>query len=290
MVEKIKFIFFSARPKQWTKNLVIFAAIIFSGKLFDPLLLTKTIIAFISMCFLSGAIYIFNDILDFKKDRHHPKKKHRPIASGKISLKTAFLGAAAFFVIAFSLGIIAGKGYLTAAGAYLFLQIAYSSFLKNVVILDIISIAAGFVIRAVAGAWAIGVPISPWLLICAALLALFLASAKRKHELLLLKETSGNHRPVLSEYSIPLLDEISSTLSAATITTYALYTFFSPAQKGGYMMLTIPFVVYGILRYQYLIHTKNEGGSPEDVLLKDKPTIINILLWILAVVIILYLE
>lgn len=288
MGRKIKLLLLSARPKQWTKNLVIFAAIIFSGKLFDVGLLFKTGVAFFSLCMLSGFIYILNDILDIEKDRHHPKKKNRPIASGEISINQAFFAGFLFFLLAFLLGTVAGGGYLVAAGIYLLLQIAYSEFLKHVVILDIITIAAGFVIRAVAGVWTIGVPLSPWLLVCAALLALFLAAAKRRHELLLLGEVSDNHRPVLSEYSMTLLDEITSTLSAATITTYSLYTFFSHAERGGYMMLTIPFVLYGVLRYQYLIHTKNEGGSPEDVLLKDKPTVINIFLWILSVIVILY--
>ncbi len=288
MVRKIKLLFSSARPKQWTKNLVIFAAIIFSGKLFETALLLKTCVAFISLCMLSGFIYILNDILDVEKDRHHPKKRNRPIASGEISINEAFFAGVLFFLSALFFGIIAGSGYLIAAGMYLLLQIAYSEFLKHVVILDIIAIAAGFVIRAVAGAWTIGVPLSPWLLICAALLALFLAAAKRRHELLLLGEISDDHRPVLSEYSMALLDEITSTLSAATVTTYSLYTFFSHAKRGGYMMLTIPFVLYGVLRYQYLIHTKNEGGNPEDILLKDKPTVINILLWILSVIVLLY--
>lgn len=247
-------------------------------------------IAFASTCFLSSSIYIFNDIVDYEKDRHHPKKKHRPIASGKLSMKIAFIGGVLFLALAAALGIAAGKGFLKAAGAYFVLQAVYSTYLKHIVILDIIAIAAGFVLRAVAGAWAINVAISPWLLICAALLALFLASAKRRHELLLLEDVSSDHRPVLNEYSLELLDEITSTISSATITTYALYTFFSRSGKDYLMMVTIPFVVYGILRYQYLIHTKNEGGSPEDILIKDRPLIINILLWILTAIYVLYLR
>lgn len=171
----------------------------------------------------------------------------------------------------------AGRGFLMGAGAYLMLQLAYSVYLKNVVILDIIAIALGFVLRAAAGAWTINVAISPWLLICAALLALFLATAKRRHEVLLLQSVSSNHRPVLNEYSLELLDGITGVVASATISTYALYTFFYRAGEDYFMMLTIPFVIYGILRYQYLIHTKKEGGSPEDILIKDKPLMIDIL-------------
>lgn len=289
MAEKIKYLILSGRPKQWTKNLVIFAAIIFSGKLTDIDLLARTILAFTSLCFLTSSVYILNDLIDVKKDRYHPKKKNRPIAAGKISIKLALAGLFIFFLISLVLGLYAGTGYLLAAGAYLVLQLFYGLFLKNIVLLDIISIAAGFVIRAVAGVLTIEVSMSPWLLVCAALLALFLASAKRRHEILLLGNTSNFHRPVLNEYSAELIDEMMATLSAATITTYSLYTFFSPpAGTGGAMMLTIPFVLYGVLRYQYLVHSKEAGGSPEEVLLKDRPTLINILMWILSVVVIIY--
>lgn len=231
MAEKIKYLILSGRPKQWTKNLVFFAAIIFSGKLTDIDLLARTILAFTSLCFLTSSVYILNDLIDVKKDRYHPKKKNRPIAAGKISIKLALAGLFIFFLISLVLGLYAGTGYLLAAGAYLVLQLFYGLFLKNIVLLDIISIAAGFVIRAVAGVLTIEVSMSPWLLVCAALLALFLASAKRRHEILLLGNTSNFHRPVLNEYSAELIDEMMATLSAATITTYSLYTFFLLQQE-----------------------------------------------------------
>lgn len=278
----------SARPRQWTKNLVVFAAIIFSGRLFEHELLLKTVFAFISLCFLSGSIYILNDILDREKDRLHPKKKNRPIASGAVSLSEAIIALIFFIIISAVFGYLAGTGYLYGAGLYFILQTAYSFFLKNIILVDIITIASGFVVRAIAGAWTIGVPISPWLLICAALLALFLAASKRRHELELLKSDSSNHRPVLQEYSKELLDSLTSTLSAATITSCSLYTFFSHNQRNYRMMLTIPFIIYGVLRYQYLVLRKGKGGRPEEILLRDKPTLINMALWMLTVLWVIY--
>ncbi len=288
MFQKWGLLIKSARPRQWTKNLVVFAAIIFSGRLFEQELLLKTVFAFISLCFLSGSIYILNDVLDREKDRLHPKKKNRPIASGAVSLSEGIIALFSFMILSLLFGYLAGTGYLYGAGFYLILQTAYSFFLKNIVLVDIITISAGFVVRAIAGAWTIGVPISPWLLICAALLALFLAASKRRHELEILKSDSSNHRPVLREYSKELLDSLTSTLSAATITSYSLYTFFSHDQRNYRMMLTVPFVIYGVLRYQYLVFQKGKGGRPEEILLRDKPTLINTALWMLTVIWVIY--
>jgi 4-hydroxybenzoate polyprenyltransferase len=285
----VKHLLAAGRPRQWTKNLVVFGAIVFSGRFTEPVLVGKSVLAFVSLCALSSAVYVLNDIHDVERDRQHPRKRQRPLASGAITSGQAWLGFGGYFALALGLGALVGSGYLLGAGLYFLLQGAYSNWLKHVVILDIMSIAAGFVIRAVAGVWAIGVPISPWLLVCAALLALFLASAKRRHEVLLLGGDSDAHRPVLAEYSAELLDQITSTLSAATITAYTLYTFFAHADEGAvWMMLTVPFVVYGVLRYQYLMLTKNEGGAPEEVLLTDKPILATVGAWILASVAILW--
>ncbi len=188
-----------------------------------------------------------------------------------------------------ALGFVVGLPFLAALGAYLVLQLFYAFALKHVAIVDMLAISAGFVLRAVAGAVAIAVPVSPWLILCTGLLALFLAAAKRRHELVLLRELSAGHRPVLSEYSAELLDSFMVTLSAATVTSYALYTFFETRAPHHMMMLTIPFVIYGVLRYQFLVLRKGGGGRPEDVLLGDGPILTDIVLWVLSAVAVLYL-
>lgn len=284
----VKHLLAAGRPRQWTKNLVVFGAVIFSGEYTDPVLLGMSVLAFVSMCGLSSAVYVLNDIKDVERDRLHPRKRSRPLASGAITVKQAWAGAAAYLAVAVGLGLVVGQMFLLALATYFILQGAYVQLLKNLVILDIMTIAAGFVIRAVAGVWAIHVPISPWLLVCAALLALFLAAAKRRHELLLLGGDSDDHRPVLAEYSPELMDQITSTLGAATITAYTLYTFFAHEQTA-WMMLTVPFVLYGVLRYQYLVLTRAEGGAPEEVLLTDRPILATVAAWMVASAVILYL-
>ncbi len=278
----------TGRPRQWTKNIFVFAAVLFSGRFTEAGPLLETAIAFVSLSLFSSAVYIVNDVRDAELDRAHPVKRTRPIASGELDEATAWVGALAFAFVALVLGWLAGPMFLLALGIYLLLQLLYASWLKDVVILDIMAIAAGFTIRAVAGAWAIEVPISPWLLIVTALLALFLGAAKRRHELLLLGEGSGGHRPVLAHYTPALLDQILSTLSAATITAYALYTFFSDTVSDDRLMLTVPFVLYGVLRYQYLVHSKNQGGAPEEILLKDRPIQLTVLLWFAASALVMY--
>jgi 4-hydroxybenzoate polyprenyltransferase len=281
----------AARPRQWTKNLVVLGAVIFSGQFTDPALLGRSVAAFVSFCALSSAVYVANDIRDIEFDREHPRKKHRPLASGRLKLGHAWVAVAGLAVVALGIAVPLGSGFLLSIAAYLALQGAYALWFKNLVVLDIMSIAAGFVIRAVAGGQAIDVPISSWLLVCAALLALFLAAAKRRHELILLGETHGLHRPVLEEYTPELLDQVTATLSAATITAYTLYTFFAHEGDGvAWMMLTVPFVLYGVLRYQYLVLSRDQGGAPEEVLLTDKPILIDVALWIATAGAILYLQ
>jgi 4-hydroxybenzoate polyprenyltransferase len=202
------------RPRQWTKNLAVFAAIVFSGNLFDPQLLGLTTLAFVSFCLVSSSLYALNDVLDAENDRQHPVKRDRPVASGRMSAPVALSISAVLLVAGAGLGFVVGLPFVAALGAYLVLQVFYAFVLKHVAIVDMLAISAGFVLRAVAGAVAIAVPVSPWLILCTGLLALFLAAAKRRHELVLLREFSAGHRPVLSEYSAELLDSFMVTLSA----------------------------------------------------------------------------
>lgn len=277
------------RPRQWTKNLAVFAAIVFSGNLFDLRLLGVTTLAFGSFCLVSSALYALNDILDAELDRQHPVKRDRPIAAGRMPASTALAISAVLFLAGGLLAAVVGLPFMAAIGGYVVLQLLYAFALKNVSIVDMLVISAGFVLRAVAGAGAIAVPVSPWLVLCTGLLALFLAAAKRRHEIVLLRELSSGHRPVLREYTAELLDSFMVTLSAATISSYALYTFFEGRAPHHLMMLTIPFVIYGVLRYQYLVLSKERGGRPEEVLLGDGPILTDIALWVLSSVAVLYL-
>lgn len=277
------------RPRQWTKNLAVFAAIIFSGHLDEPLMLGTVALAFIALDLLSGGLYAVNDAMDAERDRQHPVKRDRPVASGRISVTQAYLTGTVMIVAGLGLSSVLGWRFLAAVAGYLALQILYGAILKHVAIVDMLVLAAGFVVRAVAGAFVIDVPVSPWLVLCTGLLALFLASAKRRHELLLLQDRSGAHRPVLREYSAELLDSFMVTLSAATITAYALYTFFEDRAPGYAMMLTIPFVIYGVLRYQSLVLISGHGGRPEEVLLGDRPIMATVVLWAAVAVGILYI-
>jgi len=286
-------VFRSMRPRQWTKNLILFAALIFSQNIFSPLLLFRAVAAFAIFCFLSGCVYIINDLLDLKQDQIHPIKSKRPLASGRLKPATAVIAAIALFCLSFgSAAAFTNLTFMLVALIYFVLQLAYSTLLKHVVILDVFCIAAGFVLRAIGGAEVIDVPFSTWLLFCTMLLSLFLALSKRRHELLLLEDDAVHHRKILFEYSPYLLDQMISVVTASTVITYTLYTVSEDTvSKFGTdrLKFTIPFVLYGIFRYLYLIHQKNEGGSPEHVLLNDLPLIICVLLYGLTVGLILYL-
>jgi 4-hydroxybenzoate polyprenyltransferase len=279
------------RPQQWVKNFVVFAGLIFSQNLGDLDLVLQSVAGFALFCLLSSSMYVFNDITDVESDRRHPSKAARPIASGKIGISAAvwifiLLAATALGLSAWLSPIFA----LTALG-YFVLNLLYSIYLKNVVIIDVMCIAGGFVIRAVAGAVLIGVEISAWLIVCTILLALFLSLGKRRHELLLLDNQATDHRKILSEYSPYFLDQMISVVTASTVVAYAFYTLSPEVEtKLGtpHMDLTIPFVLYGVFRYLYLIHQKEGGGSPTRMLLTDKPILGNIILWLLAVVLIVY--
>jgi 4-hydroxybenzoate polyprenyltransferase len=280
----------SLRPRQWVKNLFVFAGVIFSQQLLTPLVWTA-LGAFAIFCGLSGAIYLFNDVADADRDRLHPSKRLRPIASGALSRSTAIVFGALLLVgcLAAAFGIGASFG-LVALG-YGALLTAYSIWLKHIVILDVLTVSAGFVLRAVAGAVAVGAEISGWLLICTILIALFLALGKRRHEYRSLARDAAAHRPILAEYSEGFLDQMISVVTASTVTAYALYTM-SPETIAKFhtrlLPLTLPFVLYGIFRYLYLLYRRDLGGSPSDLVVTDKALLFDALLWMLATLAIIY--
>ncbi len=283
----------SMRPQQWIKNCFIFAALIFSQNFLDFSLILKTVLAFIVFCLLSGSMYILNDLKDLEEDRHHPLKSRRPLASGRLKKSTAILSFLVFSVLGLLLAATLNLYFLIIACVFFVIQVGYSFTLKHVVILDVFIIAASFLIRVVAGGLAIEVYISYWLLICTTLLALFLALSKRRHELVLLEENAINHRSILSEYNPYLLDQMIAVVTASIVVAYCLYTVSAETvTKFGTtkLLYTVPFVLYGIFRYLYLVHQKSEGGSPEVLIIQDKPLLIDIFLWIVSVGIILYLK
>jgi 4-hydroxybenzoate polyprenyltransferase len=277
------------RPRQWTKNLAVFAGIVFSGQLANTRDLALVALAFVSLVFVTSGLYCINDARDIDRDRAHPVKRARPVASGRVSVGQAYALGAVLDVVGLALAWALGLPFFACAAAYLVLQVAYTLWLKNIAIVDMLVIAFGFVLRAVAGAVVISVRVSPWLVLCTGLLALFLAAAKRRHEIVLLKHLSSGHRPVLGEYTAELLDSFMVTLSAATISAYSLYTFFEARAPHSLMMLTIPFVIYGVLRYQFLVLSKEGGGRPEEVLLGDGPIVTDVALWVGASILVLYL-
>ncbi|MCP4398569.1 MAG: decaprenyl-phosphate phosphoribosyltransferase [bacterium] len=280
------------RPNQWTKNLILFAGLIFAHELFDPVSLTETLTAFFLFCLLSSSIYIVNDIKDVERDRQHPLKSKRPIAAGELSIPAAWLSATVLTLFVLISSFVLDPGFGLVALMYFALLFAYSYWLKHLVILDVLTIAIGFVLRAVAGAEVIDVEFSAWLLLCTILLALFLGLSKRRHELSLLGENAQSHRKILAEYSPHLLDQMIGVVTASTLMAYALYTMDDGTiEKFGtsYMILTIPFVIYGIFRYLYLVHQKDKGGSPATILTSDKPILIAIVLWGLLSVGLIYL-
>ncbi len=282
----------STRPQQWLKNFFVFAPLLFSQNVLNWPLVLKSVLAFCVFCLISGAVYIFNDLRDLEEDKQHPMKSQRPLASGRIKNSHAVIGFLALSIVGFALAATLTGNFFLTVFIYFILQLAYSLRLKHVVILDVFIIAAGFVLRVVAGGFAIEVDLSPWLLICTLLLALFLAMSKRRHELILLQENASAHRPILKEYSPHLLDQMISVVTASIVVTYCLYTISEETvAKFGttYLILTVPFVIYGIFRYLYLVHQKAQGGSPEMLILKDKPLLLDLFLWILTAGLILYL-
>ena len=279
-------IFKTMRPRQWTKNLLVFAALIFSQNLSNLPMVSDATIAFIIFCLLSGSVYTLNDLLDVKQDRTHPKKSQRPLASGKLQPPIAIVSGSILVLLSLVNAFWLNTNFGFIALGYFILQIAYSTVLKHIVILDVLAVSIGFVLRAIAGAEVINVPISSWLLVCTILLALFLSLGKRRHEIILLEDNAADHRKILFEYSPALLDQMISVVTASTVVAYALYTMSAETIakfQTDNLKYTIPFVLYGIFRYLYLIHQKSEGGSPEKILLNDRPLLINIILYLLTV-------
>jgi 4-hydroxybenzoate polyprenyltransferase len=279
----------SLRPKQWTKNFIVFAALIFDDHLFEPARIGLVVGAFICFCLASSTVYLVNDVLDRESDRLHPDKRNRPIASGRLNERLAILVAVTLLLVS-TLGAFALRpAFAAIIVLYLALLVAYSFSLKHFVILDVFTIAGGFVLRAAGGAVVLNAPISPWLYVCTVLLALFLGFGKRRNELNVLDQVAGAHRRNLDEYSVPLLDQLILITSAATVMAYSLYTFLAPNLPDNHaMMLTIPVVLYGLFRYLYLLYVRGEGGAPEQLLLTDRPLLATVGVWAAMAVAVLY--
>jgi 4-hydroxybenzoate polyprenyltransferase len=281
----------SLRPRQWAKNFFVFGGLVFGQRLFDPPAVWSALAAFAVFCGLSGAIYLLNDVADRDKDRLHPDKRARPVASGRLPVRVALVAASVLIVAGLAAAVWLSHPFALAALAYVLLLSAYSAWLKHIVIVDVLVVALGFVLRAAAGALVIGVAISGWLLICTILLALFLALGKRRHEVLTLEQDAARHRPILAEYSPGLLDQMIAVVTASTVTAYALYTM-SPETVAKFrtqlLPATLPFVLYGIFRYLYLLYRRQLGGNPSEAFLSDRALLLNTLGWIAAVLLIIY--
>jgi 4-hydroxybenzoate polyprenyltransferase len=281
------------RPKQWVKNGFIFVPLVFDRKLFDVPYALATLAGFGLLCLVTSAVYLINDLVDIEADRAHPAKRNRPLPSGQLSKGLATGAAIALPVIALPLAYLLEPVFAAILAAYLIIQIAYSFWLKQIVLIDVMTIASGFLLR-VAGGVALVAPVmrfSPWLYIFTTMLALFMGFGKRRQELTLLQENANNHRAILDEYTIALLDEMIMIVTTATILTYALYTFSAEGLPENHaMMLTIPFVMYGIFRYLYLIHVWGVGGAPDEIALRDRPIQATVVLWGIMVVLVLYMS
>ncbi len=284
------------RPRQWVKNGLVFLALVFSigqfWHLADPgswlPLLLRAVVAFVAFCAVASAEYLVNDLRDIETDRLHPRKRRRPLAAGLLRPRTAWAAAVLLLVGGGALSAALGWRFAAALAAYAAVALGYSYVLKHVVILDMIALAIGFVLRAAAGALAISVPISPWLYLCTFLGALFVAINKRRHELTLLADGAADHRPILAEYTTGLLDQMAGVVTSSTVVAYALYTVTAENLPHNHAMLaTVPYVLYGIFRYMYLVHRHDAGGSPEELLLRDRPMQITVALWILTAMVIL---
>ena len=285
-------VFGCLRPRQWTKNVLIFAALVFSRHAFEQWHLLRTSAAFLLFSLVAGSLYIFNDIMDIERDRAHPVKRLRPIPAGRVAPATAAAAAAMLLTGTLALSWLLDLRFGLVLSIYAVVQVLYTVRLKHLVILDVFIVAAGFVLRVIAGAVVIDVAISNWILICTMLLALFLVLAKRRHELTHLEGDAENHRLILREYSPYLLDQMIGVVTAATVVTYMIYTLDGDtvAKFGPHgLIFTTPFVLYGIFRYLYLIHQKHEGGQPEELLLTDLPLQLAILGYVFAALAAIYM-
>ena len=281
----------SMRPRQWPKNAFVFVALLFDRKFFDPASVLPVVVAFVLLCLMSGAVYLMNDLADIESDRRHPTKRHRPLPSGRLNPRVAGVAAVVLATISLVAGYFLSRELAVILLLYLLSQIAYTFRLKHVVLIDVLTIAAGFVLRIAAGVAVIDVErFSPWLYIFGGFLALFMALGKRRHELVLLGGEAANHRAILDDYNLDLIDRLQGVVTTSAVVSYSLYTFLAEGLPDNHaMMLTIPFVLYGIFRYLYLIHIRNEGGAPEEILLRDRPFQVNLLFYGLTVFVALYL-
>jgi 4-hydroxybenzoate polyprenyltransferase len=280
------------RPKEWTKNLLVFTGLIFSRSLTDAGNIWVSFLGFLIFCAASSGIYLFNDLCDIKEDREHPIKRNRPLASGALGVNVARFAMLILFATAAFGSLALSHGFAAIIGVYLTTCLAYSFRLKDIVILDVILIASGFGLRAISGAVILGVEVSEWLVLCTSMVALLVGFGKRRHELVLLEEAAENHRRSLSDYSIAFLDSIMNICAGAAVVAYALYTRADETIErigSRAMLLTIPFVVYGVFRYLFLIHKKKSGGDPVQLLFRDRPTLLNLLLWIATAGLVIYL-
>lgn len=286
-------LFVSLRPKQWSKNLLVFAGLVFSRNLFDPTDFLRSLAGFAAFCLLSSSVYLINDLADVESDRLHPLKRFRPIASDRLKPGPAKVAAGVAAALALAGGWALDWRFGVVGLTYFLMQLAYSFGLKRLVVLDVMTVAAGFALRAVAGTVLVHVTISSWLFVCTILGALFIALAKRRHELLFLENGGTAHRAVLEKYSEPLLDQMMAVATSSTVIAYCLYTIApeTVAKFGTHnLMLTVPFVLYGVYRYLYLVYRKEMGGAPEKVLLTDVPLMVDGVLWGASVVAVLYLK
>lgn len=279
------------RPSHWIKNIALLAGLIFSKNFFNFEKVWLVIAAFFIFSLASSSVYIINDIFDADRDKIHPVKKSRPIASGRIRIRTALFIASFLALAALLLSAVLNPLFMMFVAAYIAIEVFYSITLKNIVILDIFCIASGFLIRVICGAVVINVPVSSWLLICSIFLALFLALSKRRSEMLLFKDNAGEHRPVLANYSLIFIDQMITVVSASAIVCYCLYTASETTvakfhtRDLGY---TIPFVVYGVFRYLYLVYKEEKGGAPERLIVSDKPLLLNLILYIIVAIVAIY--
>ncbi len=284
------------RPWQWSKNLILFAGLVFSVHMMEPAYDGRALAAFLVFCLASSAVYVLNDVFDVNRDRIHPRKRHRPIPAGRIGIPQAVALFGGLVIITMVVSYRLGGAFFLSLSVFFLINIAYSARLKNLVILDVLMIAMSFVVRAIAGVMALrpfdpAIELSPWLLVCTLFLALFLGFGKRRHELTILEATASDHRATLGQYSRPFLDQLITVAAAATLIAYAIYTiapgtlnkFHSPA-----LVFTIPFVVYGLFRYLYLVQVREEGGSPSRTLYRDVPILLTTLGWVIAVVVVIY--
>ena len=290
-VTNLRGLFRTMRPHQWTKNVVVYIALVFDGKLFQPDAFLQTTLVAFSFCLIASCVYIMNDLVDIEKDRQHPRKRLRPLPSGQLTPRFAIVGLIIIALITF-IGTVALNGWVALVMLVYFVQnIAYSFYLKNVVLIDVMLVAFGFLLRVIAGAIIVNVAnFSPWLYVCVTLLALFLGFGKRRHEIALLEGDASKHRSILAEYTLPLLDQIIGIVTTSALIVYTLYSFEAQTAFAGdgQMLITVPPVFYLIARYLYLIHVKKLGGAPDELLIKDRPLLINSIIWMALIIFLIY--